>query len=409
VNVNQLVPHAGVVDLDALLQTLAAPEARLTPFSDATVDFFNTFALTLLRDPQARQFPELQALGFWMRKTELIRLRDQFESTASDSIVRAPRGLVFHVPPSNVDTIFIYSWLMSVLAGNTNIIRLSERAADAANVICRVLTQLLASADPALSRNTAIIRYGREQQITQSISAVCDVRVIWGGDASVNALRATPIPPHAKELTFPDRSSLTLFNAEAVLGLDDNKKQDLAARFYNDTFWFDQMACSSPRMVIWTGSSEICHAASESFYPLLQSHVEAREYHLPTGPRLNKLTFAYRAILDRPVGEYRAWGSEVTVLQLPALESAGKEHCGGGLLFQAWTPELKDVAAIISRRDQTITQFGYEPGELRRFAVALNGRGVDRIVPTGQALSFNRFWDGYDLLHEFTRIIHLQP
>ncbi|MFC6804089.1 acyl-CoA reductase [Deinococcus caeni] len=38
-----------------------------------------------------------------------------------------PRGLVFHVPPANVDTIFIYSWLMSVLAGNRNVIRLSSR------------------------------------------------------------------------------------------------------------------------------------------------------------------------------------------------------------------------------------------------------------------------------------------
>jgi hypothetical protein len=37
---------------------------------------------------------------------------------------------------------------------------------------------------------------------------------------------------------------------------------------------------------------------------------------------------------------------------------------------------------------------------------AANGRGVDRIVPFGEALTFGRFWDGYDLLAELTRRVH---
>ena len=31
------------------------------------------------------------------------------------------------------------------------------------------------------------------------------------------------------------------------------------------------------------------------------------------------------------------------------------------------------------------------------------GRGIDRLVPVGQALSFHRFWDGYDLIRELVR------
>src|SRR5229473_1854189 len=45
---------------------------------------------------------------------------------------RFPRGLVFHVPPANVDTIFVYSWALSALAGNRNVVRISPRAAGAA-------------------------------------------------------------------------------------------------------------------------------------------------------------------------------------------------------------------------------------------------------------------------------------
>ena len=37
-----------------------------------------------------------------------------------------PRGLVFHLPPQNVETVFLYSWALSYLAGNANIVRLPQ-------------------------------------------------------------------------------------------------------------------------------------------------------------------------------------------------------------------------------------------------------------------------------------------
>jgi hypothetical protein len=41
--------------------------------------------------------------------------------------------------------------------------------------------------------------------------------------------------------------------------------------------------------------------------------------------------------------------------------------------------------------------------------MALGGRGVDRIVPFGSALTFGAIWDGYDLPREFTRLTTLTP
>jgi hypothetical protein len=62
---------------------------------------------------------------------------------------------------------------------------------------------------------------------------------------------------------------------------------------------------------------------------------------------------------------------------------------------------------VITRKDQTITAFGWHSQELREFVRAILGRGVDRVVPIGQALQFNRYWDGYDLFTEFTRTIYV--
>jgi Acyl-CoA reductase (LuxC) len=408
VNVTLLVPDSGPIAIDDLCARLRAPEARLEPFSPPTLAFCDSFSRALFRDSAARRFPELQALAFWLRKSELQRMKEQFEALCGDRTVMVPRGLVFHIPPSNVDTIFIYSWITSALAGNANIIRFSERGGEAALTICRILGELPRTAHFTLERGTAIVRYGRESEITAAISAACDVRVIWGGDATVHSIRAIPLSPHATELVFPDRKSLAVFHAGVYSQLEEKGRNDLAVQFYNDTFWFDQMACASPRLMVWIGSKQTCETASRNFLESLEREVRLRGYQLATGAKLNKLTFAYRAILDQPaVEQQRLYGSEITVLQLSSLTSSSREHCGGGLLFQAWTPALDDLAAIVERRDQTLTQFGFPHADLLALVHTLNGRGVDRIVPAGQALTFNRYWDGYDLLREFTRTVYL--
>jgi hypothetical protein len=71
-------------------------------------------------------------------------------------------------------------------------------------------------------------------------------------------------------------------------------------------------------------------------------------------------------------------------------------------------PSLADLVPVMTRQDQTFSHFGFAADELRAFALELGGRGVDRIVPFGSALTFSSIWDGYDLPHEFTRLTSLQ-
>ncbi len=407
--VTQIVPKQEAVELHELLERLSDAQGRAVPFNDSVLDFCARFSTSLFRDSEARLYPELQALAFWMRKSELVRMKAEFESLQTDSTLLMPRGLVFHIPPSNVDTIFIYSWILSVITGNTNVIRVSDRAAEASAVICRIFNAVAAESDPSIARNTVMLRYGREREITAAVSEKADVRVIWGGDATVGTIRSIPLPPHAQELTFPDRYALAVIKAGAYRTAELSERQSLAGKFYNDTFWFDQMACSSPRLVVWVGEREDCERAAGDFYDELEREVARKNYSLATGPRLNKLTFAYRAILDQPVTQFRQAGPECAVLTLNKVSDLDREHCGGGLLFQAYATQLSDITSLVIRRDQTLTQFGFSNHELRAFAISLNGRGIDRIVPIGQALNFNRFWDGYDLLREFTRTVYLHP
>ena len=164
------------------------------------------------------------------------------------------------------------------------------------------------------------------------------------------------------------------------------------------------MACSSPRLLIWQGDQAATDAASQDFLQLVQDHARQKDYRVQPQTRLNRFGFACRAVLDKHATGYRDLG-EFVVLEVDLARGFSREHCGGALLLQARIGSLDELESFISRRDQTMSYFGFETEELSALALRLNG--LDRIVPIGQALNFNRFWDGYDLLQELTRHVSI--
>jgi hypothetical protein len=266
-----------------------------------------------------------------------------------------------------------------------------------------------------VAEGTAIVSYGHERPVTEALSAACDLRVVWGGDATVRAIREVALPPRARELAFPNRFSLAAFDVAAYGALDGGGRDALAERFYNDTFWFDQMGCSSPRVLVWVGARDGAERCAADFHPRVLAVTAAKAYAPETGAVLGKLTYGYRAAMDGTAVRVEAPGNALTVVTLGGLGDLARgrtrEHPGGGLLLQAAAPALADLTAVVTGADQTLAHFGFAPAALRGLALALAGRGIDRMVPVGRALNFGRVWDGVDLLQEMTRrvVIEAEP
>ena len=218
------------------------------PFDPRVVDFLAELSAEVLRGPDTRRQEASAAFGFWCRRARLEALAARHASP----LPRLGRGLAFHLAPANVPALFAYTLAIGLLAGNANVVRLSSRRVEGEAPLLAALRRVLERPEHAAVRaRTSLITYGRDDAVTADYCARCDARIVWGGDATVAAVRAMPMPPHAVELCFPDRWSLAVFSQRAFSALTPEERGALAHRFYNDTYQMDQNACSSPQLVLW--------------------------------------------------------------------------------------------------------------------------------------------------------------
>jgi hypothetical protein len=408
VTVEQLVPRVGTVEIGELLRGVrGAPRRHVDPFHPSRIDFSDAVSRAVFRHHRARAFPELLAAAFWLRRAAVSRLARRFAALESAGSLRAPRGLAFHLPPTNVDTLFVYSLMASFLVGNLNVVRVSRsRPTQQVTLLCEVLRGVLADDRFAeFGDELAVISYGHEPEPTLAASIEADVRLIWGGDETVELMRAVPVRPGALDLTFGDRFSFAVIRPHAVLDTGEQSRRTLAEGLFNDAYWFDQLGCASPRLLVWVGGSAQVDSAREVLLTELAAVIADKGYRLEAGAAIAKLTFMYEALIDRPVQSVHQVGNELLILSLEDLAGFDRTHPGAGLFFEARVNALSDLLAFVDPKDQTLTAYGFSTEELTRFARSLHGRGIDRIVPFGHALDFDSFWDGYDLLAELTRTV----
>ncbi|MEH0983623.1 acyl-CoA reductase [Micromonospora sp. CPCC 205556] len=397
-------PAGGAIAVDDLVAALRADptDGPLAVGDERVVEFLVAFARRLLRPAVARRHPELASLGFFLRRGEISKALARVADEPGQ--LRFPRGLVFHVPPANVDTIFVYSWALAALAGNTNVVRISSRSAGAADAVLDALNDTLADAHPAIRQTQRMVTYGRDDAVTAALSAAADLRVIWGGDRSVTEIRRHPLAPHARDVTFPDRSSFTVISVAGWLAASTAERDAAALGLYNDSYWFDQAACSSPRTVYWVGDPAGVESARADLLGRLRTVLDGKRPEVDAAMAVEKRVATYGLAIEGVATGIRFDGNELATVELSGPGDIPRRWLGVGTFPQSRVDALADLAPLVVRRDQTVTHFGFTPQELTSFARAIAGRGVDRIVPIGDALNFAATWDGYDLMREFTRI-----
>ena len=391
-------------DLDGVVQA-AANRKLLPPFHPTLIKIVVSFSKSILLDRESRNYPELVVLANFFRAANIERLRSLLPQD-SESVCFG-RGLVFHIAPSNVDSVFLYSSLLSLLCGNINVVRVSQNSGSQLNFVLAKLNAVIK--ESAIEVFFYVLTYEHSDEITMRISSLCHMRVVWGGDETVRKIRSLPLRSTAIEMCFPDRFSAAMLNAEAVISLDFAGLNDLCERFYNDSIWFAQQACSSPRLVAWVGNLDSCAVARERFWQVFSELLTHKTYENSSGMSMDRFVTACLIATDALHKETSALAFPTRILlEGQSLAGLKKYHCGNGLFYEQYFQSLVDFLSTLSDQEQTLSIYGYSSVEIKESLGELPMRSVDRITNIGHALDFGVIWDGTNLLRLFTRQIHLQ-
>ena len=367
-------------------------------FSAEAAAFLTALSARILADVEAKAYPDVVTLGFWCRPTALRQMQRVYEAEKN----RIGRGIVFHIAPSNVAVNFAYSCLAAFIAGNASIVRLSSKDFPQVDVLCRIFAETLAEF-PALFPYFLFVRYGHVQEVNEHYSWMCQTRVVWGGDATIEAIRRAALPPRANEITFADRHSLAVIDAPAYLAAED--KARIAQDFYNDTYLSDQNACTAPHFVVWLGT-EVA-AAQEAFWNALHEVVGAR-YTMQAVQAVDKLTQLYRLGVHAAVRQVPAEDNLITRVRVAKLtEEITAYRAGSGFFIEYVAQELAEIRPLCSISCQTLSYYGVERETLLRAVLAMRPAGVDRIVPMGRTMDFALVWDGIDLIRTMSRVVQV--
>ena len=428
----------------------------LPPYSDVVCSFLDAFGTALRKDPEAKQYPDVMTFAFWARKGSIGKHREEYLHSQRDG-VRLGRGIVFHIAPSNVPVNSMFTYAFGLISGNANIVRIPSKEFPQVVCMCRVLNEVLKQDGfKTVLERTLIVRYDRAlTEPTKRYSALCDVRVIWGGDETIRAIRRAELPPRSTEITFADRYSFGIIDPVAVLNASEQEIRTLAEHFYNDTYLMDQNACSAPHLICWNmigknssirdcedngdrensgivgeenlkGNEQLWYEDEKPMGSLKEKEDKicmireaqsrfwdavydvAKKYELADIKASEKFAMVCeQAALSGSMTEVIRRDNVLYRCELQELQEDVVTACRGkyGLFYEYVMESFDALAPLSDTRVQTCAVYGIDVRELQEYIVEHGFRGIDRVVPFGKTLDIDTVWDGYDLVNFMSREI----
>lgn len=375
-------------------------------FSSETLQFLSEVSLVLLKFPDIKKYPDVATFAFYCRKSNLNRLKRNHDN---DITLRFGRGILFHISPGNIPVNFAYSLLAGLLTGNINIVRLPSKNFIQVNLIINALKIVLSKDKFKLifSKRLFLVKYNRDSISTAYFSKICDVRIIWGGDHTINEIRKSQIPPKSFEVTFADRYSIAMINAKSYIAYDDKSK--FAIDFYNDTYLFDQNACTSPHTIYWYGDLKDIEVAKNLFWKTLSQKLTQEKYDLQPILSIDKLvTFFSQSIYCENIKWDSTFINHIWRINNNSVQANMDFFKSGyGYFNEVNISNLNDIVPAINRKFQTLSYFGFSKEELSYWINTHIPLGIDRIVPIGSTMDFSLIWDGFDLVNTLSRKVQI--
>ena len=378
---------------------------QFEPYEDYICNFVNDLSRILFLKFDKKDHPDIATFAFFCRRGNILKFKQDFLNSKK---IKKPLGLIFHVPPNNIPTNFAYSLIFSLLLGNSNIMRISNKLLNHSGKFVEIINNLMKHKYKKLYENNYFVFYNRSDEINMKLSLICDGRMIWGGNETVRYFKKISTEPHTRDIFFYDRYSICIIQSEFLINISKMQMKTVAKNFFNDTYLVDQAACSSPIIINWIGKK--INRAKNKFWDAVYAYLKEIKYNknFKAHSAIDKevVSSIFFANKNKYVKNYKNFFNIINIIELKKVPRDINFYKGKfGLFFQNDLKKLSDITKFVDRGCQTITYLGLNKNELNKLTKNKNLYGVDRFVNIGSSLEMNYIWDGIDLREALTRNI----
>jgi len=391
-------------DLKLLAGSLNINKSPSKIFEKNIIEFLSNLSQEILGNKNFKIYPDLISFGFWCRKTNLLQIKKNYASR------RLSRGIAFHICPANVPMNFAFSMCLGLLSGNSNVVRIPSIKFNQVSILCNLIKKILKKKKfLILKKKICLISFPRSDHISNEISKIADVRLIWGGDKTVQNFKSYETKPRCIDLNFANRYSFSVINSKIFNKLSLNGIRNLSKNFFTDTYTMDQNGCSSPKSIFWIHKTlekkkkvfwdEILKLANNSFD--LDLTKASKKYY-----EINKDVIRKKKFFQHNFKNFKV--VKINLKSLKDLKYLEYIQPGYGVFVEANIKDLRILRKFLSSRSQTMTYFGYSKNNIEQKILDNNFKGVDRVVKIGNAFQMSHIWDGFDIINILSREVHLQ-
>jgi hypothetical protein len=373
-------------------------------FHEPRMNFLSELSRRLLGMPQIRDLPDVATFAYWCRRANILKLSANY---SDKQFLNMGLGLTFHICPANVPVNFAFSMAFGLLSGNTCVLRLPSKETPAdALLVEAIRDQIEASDGGGVGQALMLMRFERNDDVNRFWMSLADGRVIWGGDETVKYMRTFPTKARSREVSFSDRYSICIIEPCSILRMSGNEINQFCEALYKDIYLMDQFACSSPQLIAWVGKSHDVLSAQHKLWPIFVEYA-SKKYSLEPIQAMDKYVEACQlAVENQHIKKIIRHKNMLYRVGLDRIVTHQEEFRGHfGIVHEVAISELDQIASVITEAYQTLTVQGIDGDRLKDFITHHQLRGIDRIVPVGQALDMGILWDGYDIIKSLSRNI----
>ena len=198
------------------------------PFNKKKIGFLNEISKEILKDKKLNIHPDLKDFGFWCRKKNIER----YQKNLNYNLNLIGRGIALHIPPSNVPMNLAFTMAIGIISGCENFIRIPEKDFPQINSLLKIIKKILSYEKfRKLKKSLCFIKYKKSDFKSSMLSKISDVRLIWGGDTTVEKFKEYNTKTRNVDLYFPNKVSGSLINTEELKKLKISEFTNLVYNF----------------------------------------------------------------------------------------------------------------------------------------------------------------------------------